>query len=64
MEVAPNGGLTGIVDGIALYRAISTDVRDRIEGHTVISTMDVIMRTSIRAAATFVDVEPSRRPST
>jgi taurine dioxygenase len=39
----PEGGLTGFVDGIALYDAISPEVRDRIEGKTVIYAMDVIL---------------------
>ena len=43
VEVPPDGGLTGFVDGIALYDAISPEVRDRIEGETVIYAMDVIM---------------------
>ena len=43
VEVPPEGGLTGFVDGIALYDAISPAVRDRIEGETVIYAMDVIM---------------------
>ena len=32
IEVPPEGGLTGFVDGIALYDAISPEVRDQIEG--------------------------------
>jgi taurine dioxygenase len=43
VEVPPEGGRTGFVDGIALYRTIPADVRDRIEGETVIYAMDVIM---------------------
>ena len=43
VEVPPDGGLTGFVDGIALYNAISPELRDRIEGETVIYAMDVIM---------------------
>ena len=43
VEVPPEGGLTGFVDGIALYDAISPELRDRIEGETVIYAMDVIM---------------------
>ena len=43
VEVPPDGGLTGFVDGIALYDAISPEVRDRIEGATVIYAMDVVM---------------------
>ena len=43
VEVPPEGGLTGFVDGIALYDAISPELRDQIEGETVIYAMDVIM---------------------
>lgn len=59
LEVPPEGGLTGFVDGIALYDAISPEVRDRIEGETVIYAMDVIMA-NLRYGrpADFVDVEP------
>ncbi len=39
----PDGGLTGFVDGIALYRAIPAATRERIEGETVIYAMDVIL---------------------
>ena len=43
VETPPDGGLTGFVDGIALYDAISPELRDRIEGETVIYAMDVIL---------------------
>ena len=43
VEIPPDGGLTGFVDGIALYDAISPQVRDQIEGETVIYEMDVIL---------------------
>jgi taurine dioxygenase len=43
VEIPPTGGRTGFVDGIALYGAISSDVRDRIEGRSVIYAMDVIL---------------------
>jgi taurine dioxygenase len=42
-EVAPEGGLTGFVDGIDLYRALSSDLRAWIEGKDIIYTMNVIM---------------------
>jgi taurine dioxygenase len=60
VEVPPEGGLTGFVDGIALYNAISPDVRDRIEGKTVLYAMDVIMgNLRYGRPENFVDVEPS-----
>ena len=43
VEIPPDGGLTGFVDGIALYDAISPEVRDAIEGTTIIYAMDVIL---------------------
>ena len=43
VEVPPEGGLTGFVDGIALYESISPAVRNEIEGKTVIYAMDVIL---------------------
>ena len=43
VEVPPEGGRTGFVDGIALYQAISPAVREQIEGATVIYAMDVIL---------------------
>jgi alpha-ketoglutarate-dependent taurine dioxygenase len=60
VEVPPVGGLTGFVDGIALYHAISPELRDRIEGETVIYAMDVIMENlRFGRPADFVDVEPA-----
>jgi len=43
VEVPPDGGMTGFVDGIALYGAVAPEVRDRIEGEMVIYAMDVIL---------------------
>jgi taurine dioxygenase len=43
VEQPPVGGLTGFVDGIALYEALSPELRDQIEDATVIYAMDVIM---------------------
>ena len=43
VEIPPDGGMTGFVDGIALYAAVSPEVRDRIEGEKVIYAMDVIL---------------------
>ena len=60
IEVPPEGGLTGFVDGIALYDAISPELRDQIEGQTVIYAMDVIMENlRFGRPADFADVEPS-----
>ena len=59
VEVPREGGRTGFVDGIALYNAISPEVRDRIEGETVIYAMDVIME-NLRYGrpAGFREIEP------
>ena len=43
VEIPPDGGMTGFVDGIALYDAVSPAVRDRIEGEMVIYAMDVVL---------------------
>lgn len=43
VEIPPVGGRTGFVDGIALYDAISPDVRDRVEGAEVLYAMDVLL---------------------
>jgi len=58
VEIPPDGGRTGFVDGIALYEEMSPQLRDRIEGRTVIYAMDVIME-NLRYSrpADFVDVE-------
>ena len=43
VEVVPEDGRTGFVDGIALYEAVAPAIRDRIEGHEVLYAMDVIL---------------------
>jgi taurine dioxygenase len=43
VDVPPDGGMTGFVDGIALYQAIAPEVRARIEGEKVIYAMDVVL---------------------
>ena len=59
VEVAPVGGLTGFVDGIALYGAISPELRDQIEGKTVIYAMDVILgNLRFGRPDSLVEVEP------
>ena len=60
IEVASAGGLTGFVDGIALYDAISPALRNQIEDKTVIYAMDVIMgNLRFGRPADFVEVEPA-----
>ncbi|MET0586924.1 MAG: TauD/TfdA family dioxygenase [Novosphingobium sp.] len=43
IEVPPEDGLTGFMDGITLYNAISPDLREKIEGCNVLYRMNVIM---------------------
>jgi len=38
--VAPVGGRTGFMDGIALYRQFPADLREKIEGRNIIYTLD------------------------
>jgi taurine dioxygenase len=44
VERPPEGGMTGFADGIQLYRDMSPDLRDRIEGLYVIYTMNTLFR--------------------
>ena len=61
VEVAPEGGLTGFVDGIALYDALPLELRDQIKSETVIYAMDVILdNLRFGRPADFVEVETSR----
>ncbi len=43
IEVPPEGGLTGFLDGIELYKTLSPELRDRIEDRNIIYRMNVIM---------------------
>ncbi len=43
VEIPPDGGMTGFVDGIALYDAVHPEILDRIEGERVVYAMDVIL---------------------
>jgi taurine dioxygenase len=43
IEVPAEGGMTGFADGIGLYRALSPELRERIEGRNVLYRMNVIM---------------------
>ncbi len=61
VEVAPEGGLTGFVDGIALYDVLSPELRSRIKNETVLYAMDVILdNLRFGRPADLVEVEPSR----
>ena len=43
ITIPPAGGLTGFVDGIELYDALSPDLREAIEGRNILYRMNVIM---------------------
>jgi taurine dioxygenase len=43
LEIPPEGGLTGFVDGIALYKALSPELRAKIEDKNILYRMNVIM---------------------
>ena len=60
VEIPSEGGMTGFVDGIALYQAVSPEIRDRIEGEMVLYAMDVILD-NLRYGRPdgFVEVRPS-----
>ncbi|HEX7858118.1 MAG TPA: TauD/TfdA family dioxygenase [Sphingobium sp.] len=44
IEVAPEGGLTGFADGVELYKSLSPELRERIEGRNIIYTMNLNYR--------------------
>jgi taurine dioxygenase len=64
VEIPPEGGRTRFVDGIALYEAISPELRSRIEGETVLYAMDVILE-NLRYGRPpgFAEVRPSSQAS-
>lgn len=43
IDIPPEGGLTGFVDGIELYKLLAPELRDRIEGRNILYRMNVIM---------------------
>jgi taurine dioxygenase len=43
LDIPPEGGLTGFVDGIDLYNQLSPELREAIEGRNVLYRMNVIM---------------------
>ena len=60
VEIPSEGGRTGFVDGIALYDSLSSELRDRIKGETVLYAMDVILdNLHFGRPADFVEVEAS-----
>ena len=43
LEIPPEGGLTGFLDGIELYNELPADLRSAIEGRDILYRMNVIM---------------------
>jgi taurine dioxygenase len=43
IDIPPEGGLTGFADGIELYKLLSPELREKIEGRNVLYRMNVIM---------------------
>jgi taurine dioxygenase len=43
LDIPPEGGMTGFVDGIELYKLLSPELREAIEGKNVLYRMNVIM---------------------
>ena len=43
IDIPPEDGLTGFADGVDLYRQLSPELRERIEGKNVLYRMNVIM---------------------
>ena len=41
LEIPPEGGLTGFTDCIALYDAVSPEIRSKIEGRNIVYTLDL-----------------------
>src|SRR5262249_13883406 len=39
--IPPDGGLTGFVDGVQMYRALPPELRERIDGLNILYTLDV-----------------------
>lgn len=42
IEIAPEGGMTGFADGVDLYKAISPELRERIEGRNIIYKFNLL----------------------
>ena len=43
IDIPPEGGLTGFIDGIVLYEKLSSDLRQAIEGRNILYRMNVLM---------------------
>ena len=59
MNVAPEGGLTGFADGVELYRTISPELREQIEGRNIVYTLDLAYeRMRFGKPASFRNLQP------
>lgn len=60
VEIVPEDGRTGFVDGITLYGAVAPEAREPIEGHEVLYAMDVILdNLRYGRPPTLVELSPS-----
>jgi taurine dioxygenase len=44
LDIPPQDGLTGFLDGIELYQALSPELRARIDGRNILYRMNVVMK--------------------
>lgn len=52
---APTGGRTGFMDGVEVYRQFPQDLRDRIEGHNIVYTLDTRLK-KMRFGVNFIPI--------
>ncbi len=45
-KITPEGGLTGFVDGVALYQAFPSDLREKLEQAEILYTLNVAYKTN------------------
>ena len=59
IEIVPEGGMTGFADGIDLYKTLSPELRDRIEGKNIIYRLNALYsEMRFGRPKDFVDVTP------
>ncbi|PEQ14525.1 taurine catabolism dioxygenase TauD [Novosphingobium sp. PC22D] len=44
LDIPPEDGLTGFLDGVELYQRLSPELRSRIEDHNILYRMNVVMK--------------------
>ncbi len=52
---APTGGRTGFMDGVEVYRQFPQGLRDRIEGHNIVYTLDTRLK-KMRFGVNFIPI--------